>query len=170
MKSTQRQREILDMLKLGDKALSGAFLAEHFGVSRQIIVKDISTLKNQGNKIISTNRGYVLEKQSVFNRIFKVRHTDDEIEDELQTVVDLGGRVIDVFVNHKVYGRISAVMNIISRKSIQDFLEDIHSGKSRPLKNVTEGYHYHTVQADSENILDLIEKALDDKGYLIIKE
>ena len=84
MKSTQRQREILDMLKLGDKALSGAFLAEHFGVSRQIIVKDISTLKNQGNKIISTNRGYVLENKGRPSRVFKIFHSDEDVEKELK--------------------------------------------------------------------------------------
>ena len=46
-------------------------------------------------------------------------------------------------------------------------MEDIRSGKSSPLKNITSNYHYHKVSADSEETLDLIEQELREKGFLL---
>ena len=40
-------------------------------------------------------------------------------------------------------------------------------GKSTLLKNVTSDYHYHTICADSEDILDAIEKELKNYGFLV---
>lgn len=62
----------------------------------------------------------------------------------MTTIVDLGGTVEDVFVYHKVYGVLRAEMNIKSRMDIRNYMEEIRSGKSSLLKNVTSGYHYHT--------------------------
>ena len=76
--------------------------------------------------------------------------------------------MIDVFVNHKVYGQIKADLFVRSRRDALAFLEGIHSGKSSPLKNLTSSYHYHTIEADSEEVLDLIEDILKVKGYLIV--
>ena len=73
----------------------------------------------------------------------------------------------DVFVHHKVYGTLKASLHITSRRNVEKFVETIKSGKSSPLKNVTSGYHYHTIAADSETTLDLIEKELEEKGFLI---
>ena len=93
-------------------------------------------------------------------------HPDDEVEEELSTIVDAGGHVRDVFVYHKVYGVLRADMNIKSRRDIKNYLEEISSGKSSLLKNVTSGYHYHTILADSEEILDAIQEELQQKGFL----
>ena len=41
--------------------------------------------------------------------------------------------------------------------------------KSSPLKNITSDYHYHTVTADSEEVLDLIEENLNIQSFLIKK-
>ena len=96
---------------------------------------------------------------------FKVRHTDEQLETELCTIVDLGGQVKNVMVNHKVYGHIEAELGITSRRKVKEFLEDIESGKSTPLKNITSDYHYHTVTADSEETLGLIEDELRKLGF-----
>ena len=45
--------------------------------------------------------------------------------------------------------------------------EEIRQGKSRPLKNITSGEHFHTVSADSAQTLDLIEEELRKKDYLV---
>ena len=79
----------------------------------------------------------------------------------------MGGTVADVFIEHEIYGKISAEMNINSRRKVKEFVEKIKSGASTPLKNLTFGQHFHTVKADSEETLDLIEKELNEKGYLI---
>ena len=55
-------------------------------------MQDIALIRAAGHEIISTNRGYLLNTPHSVNRIFKVNHTDEELEDELCTVVDLGGK------------------------------------------------------------------------------
>lgn len=81
-------------------------------------------------------------------------------------IIDMGGKVVDVFVYHKVYGVLRADMNLKSRMDIERYMEEIKSGKSSLLKNVTSGYHYHTVRAESEEILNLIQEKLQQMGFL----
>lgn len=166
MSGEERRGKIIQALKNSDKAVSATTLAKEFDVSRQVIVQDVALLRANGKNIFSTNRGYLIQEDEETTRVFKVQHEDDEVEKELTTIVDLGGTVEDVFVYHKVYGVLRAEMNIKSRMDIYKYLEDIRSGKSSLLKNVTSGYHYHTIRADSEEILDLIQSQLQEKGFL----
>ena len=76
------------------------------------------------------------------------------------------GEVLDVMVNHRIYGKVSAPLNIRSRRDVEAFVENIRTGRSTPLLNVTSGYHFHHVAADQEEILDEIEAALREKGFL----
>ena len=167
MTGSNRRQEILKNIKESDRPVSGSKLAKDYDVSRQVIVQDIALLRASGYDIISTNRGYVLEGQTCAERVFKVRHTDEQLETELCTIVDLGGQVKNVMVNHKVYGHIEAELGITSRRKVKEFLEDIESGKSTPLKNIPSDYHYHTVTADSEETLGLIEDELRKLGFLV---
>ena len=100
-------------------------------------------------------------------RVFEVNHTDEQMQDELNTIVDFGGVVLDVIVRHEVYGELRAELNISSRNKVALFMEEIRQGKSRPLKNITSGEHFHTVSADSAQTLDLIEEELRKKDYLV---
>ena len=165
----QRREELLDLLKTSSAALNGQSLAEHFHVTRQIIVQDIALLRANGHDIVATNRGYVLapsREPQVFMRRFKVHHGEEQTIDELETIVDLGGTVEDVMVNHRVYGKVTASLGLKSRRDIARFDEDMRTGRSSLLMTVTSGYHFHLVSAESEEALDDIEKALADKGYL----
>lgn len=166
MKAEERRKEIVCLLLSEQKPISGGVLSEKFGVSRQIIVQDISLLKAAGYEILSTHNGYFIHKTPLAERVFKLYHTTEQTEDELNTIINLGGTVVDVFVWHKVYGKLSAYLNIFSRLHIKQFIEGVRSGKSTELMNITGGYHYHTVRAESEEILDKIEKALDEKNYI----
>lgn len=167
MSGENRRNEIIRVLSTTTKPLSGDALAKSFDVSRQVIVQDIALIRANGYDIISTNRGYLIkEKLSGATRVFKVKHTDDEVEDELNLIVDAGGKVRDVFVYHKVYGVVSAKLNIKSRLDVRKYMSEIKSGKSTLLMNVTSGYHYHTVEADSKENLDVIQEMLWEKGYL----
>lgn len=166
MTGEERRKLIVELVR-SNGPVSGKKLAEECGVSRQVIVQDMALIRAAGNDIISTNRGYIINGEVSCSRIVKVFHTDDQIEDELCTVVDLGGRVINVMINHKVYGRLEAELNIFSRRNVSDFMEAIHTGKSSPLKKITSDYHYHRIEADSEAVLDMIEAALEEKGYLV---
>lgn len=166
MKAKERRQSIANMLINADKPISGTELSQLFSVSRQIIVSDISILKASGYDILSTHYGYVLNKSPLKEKVFKVFHTTQQTEDELRTIVDLGGTVADVFVWHKAYGKVQARLNIFSHNRIEQFLDSIRSGKSSELMHITGGYHYHTVMAESNEILDKIEKALTDKNYI----
>ena len=166
MKAAERRNAIVNLLLSEQEAISGGALSERFGVSRQIIVQDITVLKGSGYEILSTHSGYVMQKSPLKERVFKLHHTTEQTEDELSLIVKLGGTVVDVFVWHKVYGKVEAKLNIFSDLHVKQFIEGVRTGKSTELMNITGGYHYHTVRAESEEILDKIEKALNDRGYI----
>ena len=146
--------------------VSGTELGQQYGVSRQVVVQDIALLRTQGYDIVATPRGYLLNATGQVKRIMKTYHTLAQTEEELTTVVDLGGCVLDVMVNHKVYGKVSGPLNIRNRRDVQLFMEQLRTGKSTLLSNVTSGYHFHTISAENEEILDEIECALKGKGML----
>ena len=119
MKAVDRRKEIANYLMTEGKVISGSVLSDKFGVSRQIIVQDISVLKAMGYEILSTHSGYVIHGSPLVERVFKLYHTTDQTEDELNTIVDLGGTIVDVFVWHKVYGKLSVPLNIFSRLHVK---------------------------------------------------
>lgn len=167
MTGSERREDILKKIQENACPIPAKKFAADYEVSRQVIVQDIALIRAMGYDIISTNRGYILNEPRTVNRVFKVQHTDMQIEEELCLIVDLGGCVENVFINHRVYGRIEANLMIRSRRKVAEFLEDIRNGKSSPLKNITSDYHYHTVSADSEETLDMIEEELRIKGFLV---
>ena len=168
MKVDKRRKAIVNLLSASKTPISGGELSKQFNVSRQIIVQDITVLKGLGYEILSTHNGYVMQKSPFLERVFKLKHTTEQTEDELNSIVDLGGTVVDVFVWHKVYGKISAMLNIFSRLHVKQFLEGVRTGKSTELMNITGGYHYHTVRADSEAVLDKIGETLQQKNYIAL--
>ena len=168
MKVTERRKAIVNTLLASKEPISGNDLSKQFNVSRQIIVQDITILKGLGYEIFSTHNGYVLQKSPLVERVYKLKHTTQETEDELNSIVDLGGTIVDVFVWHKVYGKISAPLNIFSRLHVKQFLEGVRTGKSTELMNITGGYHYHTVRAESEEVLDKIGIMLTEKKYIVL--
>lgn len=166
MKAAERRNAIANFLLAEDKAVSGGELSEKFGVSRQIIVQDITVLKGLGYDILSTHNGYIIQKSPLKERVLKLHHTTEQTEDELSLIVRLGGTVVDVFVWHKVYGKMEAKLNIFSDLHVKQFIEGVRTGKSTELMNITGGYHYHTIRAESEEVLDQIEKVLEERGYI----
>ena len=167
MKADERRKAIATLLLSEQEAVSGGELSDRCGVSRQIIVQDIAVLKGAGYEILSTHNGYIIHKSPLKQRVFKVHHTTEQTEEELNLIVDLGGTVVDVFVWHKVYGKVVAKLNIFSRLHVKQFIEGVRSGKSTELMNITGGYHYHTVCAETEEILNNIEVALNEKNFIV---
>ncbi len=162
----QRREKIIELLKNTSEPLSGTALGKTTGVSRQVVVQDIALLRTEGKSILSTPRGYVLEKPSQIFRLFKMCHTNEQTEEELNAIVDLGGTVVDVIVNHRTYGKITAALDIKSRRDVKTFIGEIKSGKSSLLLNVTSGYHFHHISAENEEILDEIQEKLLKLGFL----
>ena len=164
----ERRNIFLKMLKDSDLPVSGTVLGRKTGVSRQVVVHDMALLRMQGHQIMSTSRGYVVEDDGQHEavRLVKVCHTDEQVEEELNLIVDFGGTVLDVMVNHRVYGKVTAPLSIRSRRDVKKYVEDIKSGKSSPLLNVTSGYHFHNIKAENEDVLDEIENELAKKDFL----
>ena len=162
----QRRKKILELIRESETPLSGGALGKVTGVSRQVVVQDVALLRTEGYPIVATARGYVINKPDEAVRTFKVCHTNEQTEEELTTIVDLGACVVDVSVNHRAYGKMTAPLNIRSRRDVQQFMEQIRTGKSTPLMNVTGGYHFHRISAKSEDVLDEVEEALRKKNFL----
>lgn len=171
MNGNERRRQILHMLREQGSPLSGAALAKTFGVSRQVIVQDIALIRAENHTIVSTNKGYICRTESNGNtqpkRVFRVRHKNDEVLDEFMTVLELGGRILDVAVEHELYGQIRVDLAIDTPQDAQDFVLRLHQCRDNPLKILTDDSHYHTVSAPSERLLDLIEQELRAKGYCV---
>lgn len=166
MTGADRRKKLLSLMRESNIPLSGTALGRETGVSRQVVVQDIALLRTEGYPIVSTARGYYISEPKQAVRLLKLCHTNEQVEDELTTIVDLGGSVLNVMVNHKVYGKVKAPLQIKNRRDVQRFIEDLESGKSTPLLNVTSGYHFHEIAAEHEEILDEIEEALREKEYL----
>lgn len=166
MNGQERREQIINILNTSEKPVPGVELAKQLEVSRQVIVQDMALLRANGVEIISTNRGYVLVEEKRPSRVFKVIHTSEQAEEELNLYVDFGAKVEDVFVYHKVHGVIKVDMNIKSRMDVQKYVHDISTGKSTQLMKLTSNYHYHTITADSEEILDMIQEELQKRGFL----
>lgn len=170
MDGEKRREQLLFLLKQAKMPISGTDIAKKLGVSRQVIVQDIALLRAINKNILSTNKGYVLyapeQNLGRVKRSFAVTHTNEQIRDELYTIVDYGGKVLDVVVEHDIYGQITVDLILCNRLDVDEFIDRIVSSKSRPLNVLTDGEHWHTVEADNEKMLDKIEAMLREKGYL----
>lgn len=171
MTGEKRRELILQKLKEQGPPLSGAALAKLFSVSRQVIVQDIALMRAENHGILSTNKGYLYRTEESENtqpkRVFYVRHTTDQVLEEFMTVIELGGKILDVAVEHEIYGQIRVDLLIETAQDAADFSQRLLSCRDNPLKVLTDDCHYHTVAAPSEKLLDLIQQELEAKGFLI---
>ncbi len=169
MLAKKRRDNILQDLEKSDSALSGSILAERYGVSRQVIVQDIALLRASGKTIVSTAEGYRIyaAKEDTHKRVFCVKHDDEALEEELFIFVDNGGHLLNTIVDHAIYGEIDVDLHLSSRRQVKAFMEKLEDTSFVPLMHLTGGHHYHTVEADSEDVLDAIEEELRSKGFLL---
>ena len=170
MTGSQRREKLVQLLKTSDSPLSGTALAKQLQVSRQVIVQDIALMRAENHAIVSTNKGYLYRSAAAENtwpkRVFFVRHSTEQVLEEFLTVIELGGRILDVSVEHELYGPIRADLLIENRADAEDFVSRLAACRDNPLKVLTDDCHFHTVTAPSEKLLDLMEAELRSKGYL----
>ena len=171
MTGEMRRNQLLRLLKESTEPVSGTALAKKFQVSRQVIVQDIALMRAEQHPILSTNKGYIFRSEDQADRqpkrVFCLRHRDDQVLEEFGTVLELGGRILDVAVEHELYGQIRVDLLIESVQDAVNFIDKIGTCRDNPLKTLTGGCHYHTVAAPSERLLDLIEGELLKKGFLV---
>ena len=174
MNAADRRTKITQLLSKADKPVSATVLAAQCGVSRQIIVGDIALLRAGGLAVLATPRGYILENAAATpayaERRVVCRHKEDRLLEELYTVVDLGGALIDVTVEHSVYGQICAPLHIFSRYDADAFDRKIRQPGAKPLCDLTGGIHLHTLRAADEATLDRVVQGLKDKGFLLSED
>ena len=158
---------MLKILQESHKPVSGTKLAEKFQVSRQVVVQDIALLRASNHDIVSTHKGYVLKDKDHISRVFKVKHSEEKMLDELNLIVDCGGKVEDVFVYHKLYNVVRVPMNIKSRMDAKKYVESIKGGRfgSPRADNIWISLSHSS--ADSEETLDIIQQQLQEHGYLV---
>lgn len=173
MTGEERRNALLALLKESAAPLSGTALAGQFHVSRQVIVQDMALMRAENHPILATNRGYLYRRKETEDnspkRVFFVRHSNEQVLEEFDTVLELGGKILDVVVEHELYGQLRADLLIESKQDAREFYSRMVSSHDQPLKTLTGGCHYHTVAAPSEKLLDLIEVALREKGFLIVE-
>ncbi len=161
-----RRGMLLEKLKESSQPVSAGALARQLGVSRQIIVGDVALLRSAGEEIAATPRGYVLQSREEpgLRRQVACRHTARETGDELYAMVDNGCTVVDVIVEHPVYGQLTGSLQIRSRYDVDQFVE--RSQGASPLSLLTEGVHLHTLLCPDEEALERVREALRKLGIL----
>ena len=133
-----RKETLLQLLKEAPKPLNGQSLAEHFHVTRQIIVQDIAVLRADGAPILSTNRGYIYKENkanSFVHKLFKVKHKEEDMGQELLAIVDNGGRVQNILIDHPVYGEIETLLKLSCRRDVEHFLNQVKTSDFAPYLN-----------------------------------
>lgn len=167
----KRRKAIVEYLAGKSTPVRGTELAKHFCVSRQIIVQDIALLRAENRDILSTNKGYLFyhpqEKRSGLSAVIMVKHNAEQTLEEMRSIVDFGGSMLDVSIDHDLYGQIRVDLVINDLQDAEEFCKRLAQSHSKPLKELTEGCHYHTIKAPSQKAMDLIMAELREKGILM---
>ena len=171
MDSNERREAIRKILGESSAAISAGKLSERLGVSRQIIVGDVALLRAAGCAIDATPRGYRLQLRDNDARGMKkamiaCRHESSRTEEELNILVDNGCRVLDVIVEHPVYGQLTGLLAIASRYDVKNFMKRVQMSAAHSLCELTDGLHIHTVEYADEDAYERALQELDDAGIL----
>lgn len=171
MEGEARRKKIIEILQREKQPVSGSEIAKRVGVSRQVVVQDIALLRTSYKNIFSTNRGYLLyegdHNAGCVRRVVKVKHQKDDIVRELDIVVDAGGRAINVIVEHEIYGALTGDLMIRNRAEVRNFMRRVEEYQTRPLTDLTDGVHFHTIEAENEETLDEIVRQWREAGFLL---
>lgn len=168
MDALDRRQAIARRLQQSDKPLSATSLAQQFDVSRQVIVGDIALLRAGGMEISATPRGYLLPQASRgCTRTVATRHENSQMADELNIIVDQGCTVVDVIVDHPIYGQLTGSLNLSNRYEVSQFITSCTQHAAAPLSVLTEGIHLHTILCPDEAAFLRVQQALRELGMLL---
>ncbi|WP_034630977.1 transcription repressor NadR [Desulfotruncus alcoholivorax] len=167
--SEKRREKIIEVLTAGAEPVSGSALAKQFKVSRQVVVQDVAILRAKGYEIMATPQGYLLPQGTGVREkaVLAVKHTPLETEAELNTMVDFGLKVLDVQVEHPLYGELKGYLMLESRQDVKRFLDRVKVEGVSLLSSLTNGVHLHTVEYRRREDLEEARQALRKNGFLI---
>ncbi|HXX21005.1 MAG TPA: transcription repressor NadR [Candidatus Acidoferrum sp.] len=165
----ERRQEIVAWMRSHGGPIRGGELAKHFGVSRQCLVQDVAILRAAGEEIMATPQGYQLPKVDTHahRAVLACRHAPERTEEELQVLVDHGVRILDVIVEHPLYGELRGSLMLESRSDVQDFLDQVRSSRATLLSALTDGVHLHTVEASRREAISRAKAELRKRGILL---
>lgn len=168
MNAEERREKIVEVLEKSKKPIPGNELAKLFNVTRQVIVQDIAILRASGKDILSTSSGYMIEsqRQLVIKKV-ACRHSREELRDELMTFVECGCKVVDVIVEHPIYGELHGLLMISNSKDVENFLKNLEEKEASLLSELTGGIHLHTIEAINEDSINKAKSILKEKGILL---
>jgi len=170
MDATIRRERIFEIISKDTKPVSASALAKEFNVSRQVIVGDIALLRAGGHEIIATARGYMIPEFIAQNQyIGKMAccHNADSTKEELYVIIDLGATVVNVIVEHELYGEITGQLNIKTRDDADMFVERVKSSDVKLLSALTLGVHLHTIACRNKAHFEQVYNALNSAGFLV---
>ena len=169
--SEKRREKIIKVLIKNAEPVSGSTLAKQFKVSRQVIVQDVAILRAKGCEIMATPQGYLLPQGAGAREkaVLAVKHTPLETEAELNTMVDFGLKVLDVQVEHPLYGELKGYLMLESRQDVKRFVERVNLEGVSLLSSLTNGVHLHTVEYRRQEDLEGARQALLKKGFLVFE-
>lgn len=169
MDAESRRREISAALAKADAPIAAASLGERLGVSRQIIVGDIALLRARGMEIIATPRGYILggSRGEGARRTVACIHGFDGMEQELNIMVDNGCTVLDVVIEHAVYGQLTGELHLKNRRDVREFMRRAKDNGGAPLSTLTGGIHLHTLLCPDEESFRCCVSELRKAGLLL---
>lgn len=168
MDAAARRQAIAAALESADGPVAASALGERFGVSRQIVVGDVALLRAQGLDITATPRGYVLGqgRSEGIRRTVACVHGFDGMEQELNIMVDHGCEVLDVVIEHAVYGQLTGELHLKNRRDVAEFMRRSRAGVS-PLSALTGGIHTHTLLCPDAASFESCTAALREAGFLL---
>ncbi|MGN1031996.1 MAG: transcription repressor NadR [Intestinibacter sp.] len=168
MSSNERRQKLLEILKESNDPVKGSVLSEKLDVSRQVIVKDIALLRASGIEILATSTGYIIlnSVKREFEIKCKNHNSDEEIFEELKTIIDLGGKTKNVIVKHPTYGILRADLNVATNRDLKKFMEKVSRNEFKQLSSLSQDYHIHTIEVSDVEVLEEIKQELRMKNIL----
>lgn len=166
MNAVQRRSAIYEQLTHADAPISATALAQRFSVTRQVVVGDIALLRAEGHSITATPRGYMIPAETGLRRTIACHHSSGDTQRELFAMVDCGCTVLDVIVEHPVYGQLTAPLALSSRYDVEQFIRRMADSHAQPISALTGGVHLHTLSCPSEAVFAHLKATLADMGML----
>ena len=166
MTAPQRRSAIYQQLTHADAPISATALAQQFSVTRQVVVGDIALLRAEGHSITATSRGSIIPAAPGLLRPIACVPSAPDTRQELFAMVDCGCTVVDVIVEHPVYGQLTAPLALSSRYDVEQFIQRMQDSHAQPLSALTGGVHLHTLSCPSEDAFSYLKASLQAMGML----